>query len=144
MSDLENQLATDLGEGSANTEQQAETLEAQDTQSEVESGSVDETTTNQETDDVDVAREIDARKKAAKEATLQGQIKSYQSNSLVLENSQVKYCGDVGVYISEGNNNYIINSSITDNGFYGINIFHSDWNYIYNSTIANNSYETGF
>lgn len=74
MSDLENQLATDLGEGSADTEQQAETLEALDTQSEAEGVG-----TNQETDDLDVASEIEARKEAAREATLQGQIKSWQS-----------------------------------------------------------------
>lgn len=74
MSELENQLATDLGGDSTITEQQSGTFEAQDTQTRAEDVNHD-----QETDDIDVASEIDARKEASRQATLQGQIKAYQS-----------------------------------------------------------------
>lgn len=74
MSDLENQLATDLGVSSADTEQQAETQKVSDVPTDETEG-----VANQPEDQVDVAREIEARKEASRLATLQGQIKSYQS-----------------------------------------------------------------
>lgn len=84
MSDLENQLAIDLGEGSDATEQEAETLGVSETP-------IDETEgveSQQEADDVDVANELEARKEASRKATLKGQVKSYQSK---LDEGQIEF-----------------------------------------------------
>lgn len=74
MTDFDNQLAIDLGEGNLNTEQQAEVQEAEVSQNEV--------TSTQNDQDVDVASEIQNQvnldKEKARQSTLQGQIKKYQ------------------------------------------------------------------